>query len=379
MADTTTDPVFTAEGTAKADVAAPLQKIIYPSNLINNNSRYGNQFMALYINTDNNTRSSKSISKTTSPIIKDKDGNQVDTTKLPSHLGSIVNNFNGIGSIVNNFNVTGILDTASRGGNLRATNQGSITPYAIYLPVPMNLSSAFNIEYSPFEFGTEAAKLLETSIRSITGVAAEVASSLFGQAALATIPAALSKLSLSAFGAANQVAINPHRQLLFKGVGLRKFDFTYKLVARNVTETQTIDYIIRLLRYYMHPELNGALLYTYPSEFDLEFWSIDSNGNPVRNTFLPFISTSVLQDLTVNYSGNKEFSSHPDGSPVEYELTLKFQETQVLNKNVIDYFDSYIRNENIAVESTNSTVNSTITEAVNSGAKAVSSFLVNRQ
>ena len=196
----------------------------------------------------------------------------------------------------------------------------------------MNLSSAFNIEYNPFEFGTEAANLVETSIRSITGVAAEVASSLFGQAALATIPAALSKLSLSAFGAANQVAINPHRQLLFKGVGLRKFDFTYKLVARNVTETQTIDYIIRLLRYYMHPELNGALLYTYPSEFDLEFWSIDSNGNPVRNTFLPFISTSVLQDLTVNYSGNKEFSSHPDGSPVEYELTLKFQETQVLNK-----------------------------------------------
>ena len=363
MADTTTDPVFYAEGTAKADVAAPLQKIIYPSNLINNNSRYGNQFMALYINTDNNTRSSKSISKTTSPIIKDTNGNPVDTANLPSHLGSIVNNFNG----------TGILDTASRGGNLRATNQGSITPYAIYLPVPMNLSSAFNIEYNPFEFGTEAANLVETSIRSITGVAAEVASSLFGQAALATIPAALSKLSLSAFGAANQVAINPHRQLLFKGVGLRKFDFTYKLVARNVTETQTIDYIIRLLRYYMHPELNGAFLYTYPSEFDLEFWSIDSNGNPVRNTFLPFISTSVLQDLTVNYSGNKEFSSHPDGSPVEYELTLKFQETQVLNKNVIDYFDSYIRNENIAVESTNSTVNlnSILQQGLNTGAEIV--------
>ena len=123
----------------------------------------------------------------------------------------------------------------------------------------------------------------------------------------------------------------------------------------------------------MHPELNGAFLYTYPSEFDLEFWSIDSNGNPVRNTFLPFISTSVLQDLTVNYSGNKEFSSHPDGSPVEYELTLKFQETQVLNKNVIDYFDSYIRNENIAVESTNSTVNlnSILQQGLNTGAEIV--------
>ena len=155
MADTTTDPVFYAEGTAKADVAAPLQKIIYPSNLINNNSRYGNQFMALYINTDNNTRSSKSISKTTSPIIKDKDGNPVDTAKLPSHLGSILNNFNGTGNNI----ASRALDTASRGGNLRATNQGSITPYAIYLPVPMNLSSAFNIEYNPFEFGTEAAKL----------------------------------------------------------------------------------------------------------------------------------------------------------------------------------------------------------------------------
>ena len=80
-----------------------------------------------------------------------------------------------------------------------------------------------------------------------------------------------------------------------------------------------------------------------------------------------------MQDLTVNYSGNKEFSSHPDGSPVEYELTLKFQETQVLNKNVIDYFDSYIRNENIAVESTNSTVNlnSILQQGLNTGAEIV--------
>lgn len=310
----------------------PLKKIVYPSNLINGNSRYGNQFMALYINTDTNPGTTFSGANN-QPQIKDPNGNAVQIA--PGHSGSIINNFTA----------------AAAGGNLiRSTSQGSTTLYAIYLPIPMNLAADFGITYDEFEFGTEAAKLAQSVIGkglqefnktvSITGVKAL----LGGAQELLN-----SGLALNAAGAYNTIAINPHKQLLFKGVGLRKPKFTYKLIARNKDERDTIDYIIRLLRFYMHPDLDGAFLYKYPSEFDMEFYILN-NGVAQHNPYLPFFTTSVLQNLSVNYTGGKEFSSHSDGAPVEYELSLEFQETQVLNKSVINAYDTYVNNGGLQIQ-----------------------------
>lgn len=352
------------EKTAEVAPNTYITKVLYPSNLINDNSRYGNQFMALYINVDTKPGTKFSGSGKYTPIVKDKNGTPVETSKLPGHLGSVVNNFTQ----------RGISSTLAAGGNIRGGDQGKQTLYAVYLPIPMNLATAFGVEYEEFSFGSEAAKLGMGVLKSGVDAATKSVSSVIGKGFGAAIKGLLnSDLAANAVSVKTGLTINPHKQLLFKGVGLRNFDFTYKLIARNSNEANVIDWIIRLLRFYMHPDLDGAFLYTYPSEFDMEFFVME-NGNPIHNKYLPFFSTSVLKDLTVNYGGGKEFASHKDGSPVEYELTLKFQETQILNKTVINAFDTYVNNGGLQIQPPPGPIDEATAAGENAAENALTSF-----
>jgi hypothetical protein len=73
-------------------------------------------------------------------------------------------------------------------------------------------------------------------------------------------------------------------------------------------------------------------------------------GVPKLNQYLPFVTTSVLKDLKVNYAGSGEYVSHADGAPVEIDLTLSFQEIQMLNKTVIAAFLQYYGSQNTVVQ-----------------------------
>jgi hypothetical protein len=327
-----------------------LRKIVYPENLIKANSRYGNQFMALYINvTPGGTTFSGANNP---PQVKDVNGSTVSNLTGTLHGGSVINKFTGKGVID-----TVTLKTASQGGIIRANGQGSQTAYAIYLPVPLNLSTSFGMSYVDFEPGTDASKLIQSTFSGLVGKAAELLGAA-GKTVAGGVTKGISDMlggdTIKNLAEANTgVTINPHKQMLFKGVGLREFDLKYNLVARNQSEANVLDYIIRLLRYYMHPDLDGAFLYKYPDEFDIEFYTLDKNGNGVRNNYLPFFSTCVLKNMTINYGGGKEFVTHSDGAPVEYELTLKFGETQILNKTVINAFDSDVNGEGLKIENIN--------------------------
>ena len=335
-----------------------LRKIVYPENLIKANSRYGNQFMALYIN----------VTPGGNPFSGAKNPPQVKDVN-----GSTVSNLTGTlrgGSVINKFTQTKVLDTAAKGGIIRANGQGSQTAYAIYLPVPLNLSTSFGMSYmDSFEPGTDAAKLVESQLVGLVGAVGDVASKIPFLGSLAggvtKLIAANADTLRNVLEANKALAINPHKQMLFKGVALREFDLKYNLVARNQSEANVLDYIIRLLRYYMHPDLDGAFLYKYPDEFDIEFYTLDKNGNGIRNKYLPFFSTCVLKNMTINYGG-KEFATHSDGAPVEYELTLKFGETQILNKTVINAFDSDVNGEGLKIENINPGITTDgITDALN--------------
>lgn len=320
-----------------------ITKIVYPDNLIKADSRYGNQFMALHINIT--PGGSDFSGDSTHPKINDVNG----------HQGSVINKFT---------DVTSILNTARQGGNIRATNQGSQTVYSIYLPVPIALSTSFGMVYSDFDPGTKAAEFIQTQAVGAVGAAGELL-------ALAKIPfvGSLAKGITNLIGsnadtirdtifANNAIAVNSHKQLLFNQVNSREFDLKYNLIASNAGEQAVIDDIIRLLRYYMHPDLDGAFLYKFPDEFDIEFYTLDEKGIAVRNKYLPFFSTCILTNMTVNYGG-KDFVTHKDGSPVEYELTLKFKETQILNKTVINAFEKYIETGNFKITQSNQSATAT--------------------
>lgn len=325
--------------------------ITYPSNLITNSgSRYGNQLMALYINTDSTAKSTAAVYKTK---VTGMNGDEIAKTR--GFAGSIINNFN-----------------TSEGGEffqfLRTdASKTTRTSHAIYLPIPMNLTTSSGIQYDDYEFGTEAVKLGFGAVGAVGAGAVTAAVSALSKTALgaARATSALGALkdaadrastyALNSASAATRMTINPHKQLLFKGVGFREFSFTYNFVARNEDETNAIDYIIRLLRYHMHPDMSAVtdLAFNYPSEFDIAFFDI-STGQPKLNQYLPAISTCVLQKLDVNYSGGKEFIVHQDGSPVEINVVMSFKEIQIMNKTVLNHFDSYVHNGSLNIQTLSS-------------------------
>ena len=221
--------------------------IVYPNDLVHAGNRYGNQFMAIYINVDNDTKS-PDIKFT--PTVKDTSGN---VFRGKSSDGSAIT-----GSIIDKFQ-------SNQGGNfIGRSSGGSKTVKSIYLPIPLNILAPSEAKYEGFDFGTAGAKLgysilqgggsLATNVLKVKSPIAGSLGTLIG-----TLAANTREIGVNSASAGFRAIINPHKQLLFKGVELRNFTFQYKLVARDKTETDTIDYIIRLLRYHMLPDLGNGI------------------------------------------------------------------------------------------------------------------------
>ena len=132
---------------------------------------------------------------------------------------------------------------------------------------------------------------------------------------------------------------NNYAETLFKGVENRSFSWQFILTPRNMEEAQTIDNMLRMLRFHHLPEFdanigNGNAYLLYPSSFDIVFW-LDSKPNP----WIPRISTCALTSIDCNYH-NAGYIRMKDGSPQSYTLNLTFNELQSLNKAMVGKTDS---------------------------------------
>jgi hypothetical protein len=130
------------------------------------------------------------------------------------------------------------------------------------------------------------------------------------------------------FGA--KVKTNPFREVFFEGIDYRKFNFKYKFMPKDASETQSVYNIINTFKEHMHPELSaGGYFYVYPSEFKIAYYY-----NNKENGYINRIADCALTDMTVDYGG-EQFSSFDDGSPTEINLSLSFRELELLTKETI--------------------------------------------
>lgn len=137
----------------------------------------------------------------------------------------------------------------------------------------------------------------------------------------------------AALSAASGLAANPKKEQIFKGVDRRRFTFKYLFSPRNAAESSNVRNIIKAFKYHMHPEYKDEnnFLYIYPSEFDITYFQ-----NAKENVNLHRHTSCVLTDMTVNYTpGAGTFSTFPDGSPTQIEVTMTFLELAVLTKELI--------------------------------------------
>lgn len=150
--------------------------------------------------------------------------------------------------------------------------------------------------------------------------------------------------------AAQRSVPNPRRELMITEPGNRVFSYTFEMYPKNKKESEHISDIVRMFRYHAYPKLqnNGGHFYIFPSEFEIEFYMLESietenaSGDKITgqraviNGFIPRIGRCALREVQVNYTPNNIWQSIGDeGSPVGTVLSLVFEEMQPLNKEHI--------------------------------------------
>ena len=146
-------------------------------------------------------------------------------------------------------------------------------------------------------------------------------------------------LSVNSLLAREQGAIfNPNMELLFNGPTIRSFRFQFKMTPRSQKEGQEVRQIIREFKRSMAPKVtavgnnNNNLFLKTPDVFELTYRQGKEN-----HKFLNKFKQCVLQDISVNYTGEGTYATYDDGTPVSMIMDLTFKELEPIYDT--DYYD----------------------------------------
>jgi hypothetical protein len=138
----------------------------------------------------------------------------------------------------------------------------------------------------------------------------------------------------------NGQIVNQNNRLLFNGVTLREFNFSFKLTPRNEKDMDNIKKIIRKLKMHMNASNNTSedgrgrnMFIKTPGYFDLQY-----RKGQRKHPFLPSFKECALKNMAVNYTGENVYATYHDGTPISMNMDLTFQELVPIYAE--DYTDS---------------------------------------
>ena len=270
---------------------------------------------------------------------------------LGSALGDVIDKTKpvdvpGTTKKINPLNEAFSLTTGSETNDFKNKTTKSIKS-TIYLPIPQQLSSNTSVSWgdstlSPLDaFGVAAtAGILDNGFIKGASDAIEALKytpDLFGNENLRkAVVTALSGEIVGQVGgnvSGNQLVsratgqvFNPNLELLFEGVNLRTFPFSFELFPRNKKEGEEIMKIIRTLKTSMSARKKAnkgqkGLFIGAPDVFQLTYMK-GNDIHPFLNTFLPMALTS----FNIVYTGSNTYSTFYDGTPTHMRMELTFKE-----------------------------------------------------
>ena len=131
--------------------------------------------------------------------------------------------------------------------------------------------------------------------------------------------------------------LNPNMELLFNGPSLRTFRFQFKFVPRGPKEAREVESIIRTFKYHMAPKVDEQTFLKTPDIFELRY---RQGGKP--HSFLNKFKQCFLSSVNVNYTGEGNYTTYEDGTPVSMIMDLTFQELEpIYNTDYIPYTGPY--------------------------------------
>ena len=234
----------------------------------------------------------------------------------------------------------------------------------VLLPIPSNVQDGNSVSYQDSQMNSITAAAVGGTSQAMKDAGAEVAAGNFRKAAEAVKGAAVSAIDQSGLTmgnaqdlitrklAADAVNIfganvtleqimsrqtgeifNPNMELLFSGPTLRAFKFQFKMMPRNRDESDQVKRIIRTFKKNMAPKTNRSNLFlNTPNIFELRYRQGES-----EHKFLHKFKQCVLQDLQINYTGEGNYATYDDGTPISMVMDLTFKELEPIYD--IDYDD----------------------------------------
>jgi hypothetical protein len=156
-----------------------------------------------------------------------------------------------------------------------------------------------------------------------------------------------------AFSIAAGVTVNPNLRSIFKGVNLREYTFQFKFLPKSQIEAREVENIIKQFRIHSYPDIikvgDFAAGYKYPNLFRIavyvehedEIMRSDEEGNEYpemvtkRKRVGNRMKDCYLRSVSTNYNPSS-MSFHPDGRPVEIDLSLSFVEEVTVNRQDVE-------------------------------------------
>ena len=247
----------------------------------------------------------------------------------------------------------------------RETSTTQLIPKGkILLPVPDNVSYTDGPQWSDKSVGAIGRFGAQAVADAMDGASAgNITESIAAAADVAKVDViknAISKIGVDPNALSQNIAgriANPYLQQVFQGVGLRQFDFNWKLVPRNEEEQKSIHNIIKTLRANVLPGFSDSFLptqgsvdnddtekgfkgnqnvdrwLTLPNIFNLK-WKYE--GGEIDS--LPKLKQCVCKNISVQYTPDGVWATRMmDGKPqpIAYNLTMSFGEMEIItNSNV---------------------------------------------
>jgi hypothetical protein len=219
----------------------------------------------------------------------------------------------------------------------------------IILPMPSNIQDGNSVSYGEDKLNTIAAAAVggitdamsnfefDNIPKSLTDTKTAIenaltVSNLNAGVAKKLITKTLAAEAVSIFGGNTSIdsllaresgtIFNPNMELLFNGVTLRTFRFSFKMTPRDNNESANIRKIIYVFKKNMAPKGGqGQLFLETPNVFNLSYKK-GSNDHPFLHKFKP----CFLKDMSVNYTGENTYATYSDGTPISMTMDLTFQE-----------------------------------------------------
>lgn len=249
-------------------------------------------------------------------------------------VGSVIGDTIQIGQEIEGGPPVITLTFSSSDTRLGAAKSGAGDQVAIYIPGGIEYTDELEYETKSFAGLKALTNLSATSSLASLGVMRKLSAGLDKVAGL------IGQESLNtgdAISASLGVVANPRKELLFQGVKFRTFDFKFVFIPRSEREALTVAKIIKLFRFHAYPELSAnAAFFQFPSEFGIKFKTI----NPVdksagENPSLPKLRRCFLSKITTNFTPDDVYYSFNNGSSPKVEMTLSFQETDYIHRNLV--------------------------------------------